>query len=230
MRSSALSRRGLAARALALAPVCAIVLGGLLAAPAGASVTGTVPGAIMRVMPDGTLTPLPSAHVIKPTITAAGIRSYDVTSPGLLSGIHACADIGNDGTYHAILCADMWAAPEDNGLIEVSPVVQAYCQVGNTSTVVQCANAEVLMEVARGTNDGLPASIAQCGHSAGPCPTGKFEKIGTPGDVSGTCGGVGTQDEVWTVLGNGSSIQLPKSDQTKKLASNLASQHALICG
>ena len=115
MRSSPLSRRGLAARALALAPVCAIALGGLLAAPAGASVTGAVPGAIMRVMPDGTLTPLPSAHVIKPTITAAGIRSYDVTSPGLLSGIHACADIGNDGTYHAILCADMWAAPEDNG-------------------------------------------------------------------------------------------------------------------
>jgi hypothetical protein len=233
MRPLTWSRRGLAGSALALAAACAVLVGGLLAAPASASTPAMASSAIMRVMPDGTLAPLPSTNVIKPTVNAAGIKSYDVTTGGLLSGIHTCTEIGSDiYANEAIVCANLYAQPDTNGLIIVAPAVQAYCQLDNSPQDVTCANIEVSIEVGRGVGDVVGNSVKECGHSAGSCPVNsKLAFTGSFSDVSGACLGVGTQDEVWTVIqGASTAIELPDSDVTKVLGPNLASQHALICG
>ena len=229
--------RCLAVSAPALALACAALIGGLSAAPASASAPALAPApmvassAIMRVMPDGALAPLPSANVIKPTVTASGIKTYVVTEAGYLSGIHTCTELGTDPYGHeAIVCANMWAQPGSGGTILVAPAIQAYCQVGSTDTDVTCANIDESMAVGLGSGGTAGGGSAGCGHSLGSCPANqKYTVIGVGQPVSGNCKGIHTQDEVWTVIKENTSVELPVSDETWVLSSNLSSQHALIC-
>lgn len=217
----------------AIAPASATVQHPAAAQTARASTPTMASSAIMRVMPDGTLAPLPSTNVIKPTATASTIKTFIITTGGLLSGIHACADMapGPDSDNHyGVVCANLWAQPGPNGTITVSPAISAYCQVGLTTTDVTCAQIDVEMELGLGNSTVSGFTGSGCGHKFGSCPVNaKYNLVGQPTNVSGGCLGTKTQDEVWTVLLANMDIELPVSDMDTFLPANLASQHALVC-
>jgi hypothetical protein len=238
MRFSPLPRRGTAARALALAPACAIVLGGLLAAPASAAMATTGPAA--TAAPTATVwtartgtVPLASVNVIKPSVTAAGVKEYHIKTGGLLSGIHKCVNLGTDGTYQGVVCADLWAQPSGNaeGDIFVSPALEAYCQVGSTTTIKTCSSIDAFEFSANAFQLEGPPSGAQCGAGFAACPANqRYELIGQHLAVTNGCGGTGSDNEVWTVVEAGTKVDLPSpSFKNLTLGTNLASQHAIVC-
>lgn len=110
-----------------LAPLAtAVTIGvGLLASPGSPAVaavgggTSHAPTAKLVIIP-AQIRNLSSenaaqGNVIKPSVTAAGIATYHVTSAGPLAGIHACRSLGSDSTNQGVECADLYAAPDGSG-------------------------------------------------------------------------------------------------------------------
>jgi hypothetical protein len=179
---------------------------------------------IIRSMPESAS----KVKVIKPTVAATGIPTFHVTSAGTLAGIHACLSLGSDGTNQGVECADLYAAPDGNGGVDVFPEAEGFCNHG--TSYPQCANVDILLNVNLGTGAAGTTDEGVCGHSHGDCvKNNRNFFIGNDGfDLTG-CGGVGTSSEVWTVDWTGSVIELPTSGMNVTSTSNLGSGHALVC-
>jgi hypothetical protein len=223
-----------------LAPLAAAatIVVGLLASPGSPAVAAIgghtsqaptarvvmIPAQVKRLVTDNAS----KGNVLKPSMTAAGIPTFYVTSAGALAGVHACLSLGTDGTNQGVECADVYAAPDGNGGVYVFPEAEGFCNHG--SSYPQCANVDILLNVNLGTGAGSPIDEGICGHSYGNCVNNARNYfIGEDGfDLSG-CGGVGTSSEVWTVDWTGSTIELPKSGKNVTSTSNLGSGHAIVC-
>lgn len=239
-------RRG---RLLAGALAIGAILTGTLAGSAQASgVPVGRPAATSqagRVMASGSRSP----HMIYPSrfvrVRVAGrngassvenIPIYVVTSGGFLKGIHACRALGNDESTQAVMCADIFADPDNNHGVEVAAGVEGICQnLVNRNDFPRCANIAMTFGIHSAAINFGDSTFDECGHNGELCDIPREIFEGPNFDLPATPGGgcdttVGGPNEVWTVIQSGSSIELPISADTRDLAANLGSQHAIVCG
>lgn len=135
---------------------------------------------------------------------------------------HSCADIGNDGTTKAVLCADLI----DNGNGTFGGAAEGVCVRLSDGAYVQCAHIHIY--VALETTDGQIGEVGepQCGHEFGDCPhNDRFIRYTDTLGISGC-------HDYWTVVFAGSYIQLPgvTGEGFRTLSANLGSGHTIICG
>jgi len=225
-----------------LAPLAAAatIVAGLAASPASPAVAAV--GGHPAQAPAARLVRIPAqvrrlaledaakGKVIRPSLTAAGIPVFIVTSPGTLAGVHACLKLGTFRGNQAVECADLFATPDGNGGVDVFPAAEGFCN--NGSSYPQCANVDIDFNVNSGNGLGSLHDSGICGHSAGNCADNNRNYfIGNDGLGLGSgCGGAGTINEVWTVDWTGSTIELPGgTGDTVASSSNLGSGHAIVC-
>jgi serine/threonine-protein kinase len=163
---------------------------------------------------------------------------------------HKCAIIGsaydaNSGvgtTVEGIVCADVLTATESGGYTARAQL-EVYCQTTGGADV-QCADAIAVGELANEPN-GVVASTGayQCGHSYGPCATGRnYIETGTYSysgvSMSSCSSDTRTATDSWglAVGGGSTKIELPGSDDWVSLTSsnaddgsNQSTGHNYIC-
>jgi hypothetical protein len=163
------------------------------------------------------------------------IPVYRVVTPGFISGMHACRALGNDGSTQGVMCADLFAERDNTGGVQVSATVEGACEsLANRNIFPECAEIDMFFSAHRAQSDfGDPLTLEQCArHFNDPCSTPReFFEAAPLHDIPGPCNtSVGGPNEVWTVVGLGSSIELPVSGAVRFLAANLGSNHGIICG
>ena len=152
---------------------------------------------------------------------------------------HVCHILGTDDDYHqAVVCVDLNTRVVGTQ-VEVQGEVEAYCQDDN-GTDVQCANIMSGGEISGAA--GVWASYAgDCGHSLGPCPTGREYSLSNwmgDGTESGESGCASNPAEaLWSIaVGVATTIELPGSDDSYTLSNtdpndgvNQSTGHYYIC-
>jgi hypothetical protein len=163
--------------------------------------------------------------------STASIPVYIVTSPGLLSGIHACRVLGSDDFTQGVACADLFAEPDGSGGVEVTAETEGICQIIGSNSFPECANITMLFSVNSAVAHNLGGVFSgECGHQFGPCESPRTFFAGNFWDIPGPCNASpGSRNEVWTVVFGGADIELPSTGDQRFLASNLGSQHAIVC-
>lgn len=156
---------------------------------------------------------------------------------------HQCTVIGEVDGYQGVVCADLLT-----GLLGsqywVEGRVEAYCQT-DAGVEVQCADVDLLYgEMADGGGGNTLIGGTQCGHSYGPCSTGRnyaysrsnfyYDTSTYPVSCSSSTGSI---TQVWAVAAGGVvGIELPKSDKWVYLSTansndggNESTGHYYIC-
>lgn len=139
------------------------------------------------------------------------------------ANVHSCKSLGNDGITQAIVCADVIDdSAQGPGWVEIK--VEAMCQnLSLTTFYPQCADIS-LGYGADATNQlvGAVDYTHWCGHTAGPCPTGRLIESFV-GQVFDIC------QKVQTYVLSGARIALPGSGEVKWLSGNFFSAGTTIC-
>jgi hypothetical protein len=135
-------------------------------------------------------------------------------------GVHTCTVVGwAVKGYEAVVCADIVVTADYNygNNFDVTGSIEAYCQTVAGQTV-QCANIDAQGAFGSASLGILYGPTYNCGHSYGPCPTGRADI------VQGTFSYWVHDDcslpayNVWTtVLGDNTEIELPVSDSLMQL-------------
>lgn len=215
-----LGRRSLASSLLGAVTIAAAVL----TSPASPATASTHSGSLSA----------PALKIVKltPKMRADAIASMEkgqtfnaAASVGLVGGVHACKDLGNDGTTHGVVCADMYAATDSDGVdVDVFPGAEAVCQ--NSGGATQCADVKLTINVDFGDGFQGTKDLEVCGHSNGSCASGDRNYwVGPDGYRIPRGGGAGTASDVWTVIWPGSDIELPGSAKFVTLPGTFGSQH-----
>jgi hypothetical protein len=215
-----------AAAAVFAAPTSALASGPTQTSPV---TTASPPTEISctQLSSDGSVNGIPIYYVV---------ANQGVSPVYCLKGIHNCEALGNDGVTQAVVCADLIAQANGSGDVDVISQAEGYCQnLANNSDYPQCANVEMTSELAD-AGAGISGPVTQyCGHTHGNCVNngrnyfyaGEWVLPYTAG-----CGGPGSDYELWSdITGHAldTTIEVPVSDSQFSLASNLASQHAIVC-
>ena len=176
---------------------------------------------------------------------AAALPILHTSMSGSGQEAHECTVVGNDGTTQGVVCVDILTGIYDSNSGEGSYAkdqVEVYCQNISSGADVQCANALVTFgfyNAAGGANSGTD----ECGHSYGPCATGRNYYSNTTFDYpwsswsdSNCASDSNGATSVWAVAfgGGDTVIELPGSDKSVSLVSgndggNESSGHYFIC-
>ena len=143
---------------------------------------------------------------------------------------HECSIIGSaedsniDGTVEGVVCADIVTSTGSGGYAALAQI-EIYCQTPEGATV-QCADAITTAELANASAGVVETSGAwQCGHSYGPCATGRnyVKTINTTysASLSECSSNVADDTDTWglAVGGGSTEIELPGSDDWVSLTS-----------
>jgi hypothetical protein len=161
---------------------------------------------------------------------------------------HVCTVIGSaedsniDETVQGVVCADLVTSSGSGDYMALAQV-ELICQTTEGATV-QCADAVTTAELSNVSGGVVETSGAwQCGHSYGPCATGRnyvktinYTYSGT--SMSDCSSNAGSATDTWGLaVGDGSTkIELPGSDDWVSLSSsnaddgtNQSTGHHYIC-
>jgi hypothetical protein len=183
-----------------------------------------------------------TAALVGTTATASaatGEGGFTILNASAGNEAHVCTILGTDDDYHeAIVCVDINTKVSGDQVL-VQGQLEAYCQDDN-GTVVQCANITDGGEISS-TGGVWSEYAADCGHSLGPCPTGReyahssWMGDGTEAGESGCASN--TAEALWSIaVGVSTTIELPGSDDSYTLSntdpndgSNESTGHYYIC-
>jgi hypothetical protein len=183
-----------------------------------------------------------TAALVGTTATASaatGEGGFTILNASAGNEAHVCTILGTDDDYHeAIVCVDINTKVSGDQVL-VQGQLEAYCQDDN-GTVVQCANITDGGEISS-TGGVWSEYAADCGHSLGPCPTGReyahssWMGDGTEAGESGCASN--TSEALWSIaVGVSTTIELPGSDDSYTLSntdpndgSNESTGHYYIC-
>lgn len=160
---------------------------------------------------------------------------------------HVCTVIGsaedsNIGeTVQGVVCADIVTSSGSGGYSALAQI-ELICQTTEGATV-QCADAITTAELADETGGVVETSgVWQCGHSYGPCATGrdyvKTINYTYSASMSNCSSSTGAATDTWglAVGGGSTKIELPGSDDWVTLSSanaddgsNQSTGHHYIC-
>jgi len=161
---------------------------------------------------------------------------------------HKCTVIGSandsniDGTVEGVVCADIVTSSDSSGYQALAQI-ELICQTPEGATV-QCADAITTAELANASGGVVETSGSwQCGHSYGPCATGrdyvKTINYSYPATSMSDCSSnAAAATDTWGLAVGGSSteIELPGSDDWVSLSSsnaddgtNQSTGHFYIC-
>lgn len=143
---------------------------------------------------------------------------------------HVCQVIGADSYGNqAVVCTDLLSNDYGGGYT-AQVRTEVYCQDADTD-LVRCANIVVTNETAYAPASGGTVTSAdfsdRCGHSSGNCPATRFYATGfevptnLPACIAAAWG-------VTETTSPGTSVELPKSDQTVPLPANYGTPHTSI--
>jgi len=182
-----------------------------------------------------------------PVLFAAVVTLIGLATPAYASELglyaadgdiaHSCKVIGSADGYQAVVCADIITGLYNSDEYYARGQIEVYCQT-DSGTTVECANIYAEGVFSDGGGDLDDVGSYACGHSFGPCPSGR--EIIREGEYifldNNVCADGGYSD-VWTVVyGGNTQIELPKSDETIELDAsngndgiNYSSGHYLAC-
>lgn len=143
---------------------------------------------------------------------------------------HVCKVIGADSYGNqGVVCTDLLANDYGGGYT-AQVRTEAYCLDAGTG-LVQCASVTVTNETAYAPASGGTVASAdfsdRCGHGSGNCPATRFYATGfevptnLPACIAAAWG-------VTETTSPGTSVELPKSDQTVPLPANYGTPHTSI--
>ena len=170
---------------------------------------------------------------------ATGVEGFTILDASAGNEAHVCHILGTDDDYHeAIVCVDINTKVSGDQVL-IQGQLEAYCQDDN-GTVVQCANIMDGGEISS-TGGVWSSYAADCGHSLGPCPTGReyahssWMGDGTESGESGCASN--TSEALWSIaVGVSTTIELPGSDDSYTLSNtgpndgaNESTGHYYIC-
>lgn len=142
---------------------------------------------------------------------------------------HVCEVIGSDSYGdQAVVCTDLLANDYGGGYT-AQVRTEAYCVDINTG-LEQCADITVSNQTAYTAASGTIASAVYtdgCGHSSGSCPSTRFYATGfeAPTNLPACITSAWGVTVDWAA---GTSIELPKSDQTVTLPANYGTPHTSV--
>lgn len=194
-----------------------------------------------------TLTALALAVASANDASAASLPILHGSTTGPGQEAHQCTVIGNDGTTEGVVCIDILTGLSDSSSGAgdyAKDQVEAYCQHMATGADVQCANAMATLGLYNGAGQGN-SSTFECGHSHGPCSTGRNYWTNTDFNYpwsswsDANCAlSVTEPTQVWAVAfgDNDTVIELPGSDKNVELSTassndsgNESTGHYFIC-
>jgi hypothetical protein len=162
---------------------------------------------------------------------AASVPVYYISSSneGLLTGIHACEELGSYKGTQGIVCADLYASINSSGGVSVQSEEEGYCQ--GSAGYVECASIAFVTDIAVAAPSGTDVYDNQdqaCGHTLGACLSGRNYFRGTvPLAPDGCNTAPGDGSEFWTTIVPDTGIELP-GDVDVVLTGNLSSPHAIV--
>jgi hypothetical protein len=174
-------------------------------------------------------------------VGSASAASLPVLDASEFQMAHKCTVIGSADGYQGVVCADIVTGvvnpPYPTGYYWALGQVELICQT-TAGVTVQCANAKAEVNLyGEGWNVGT--TTWQCGHSYGPCSTGRnywtTDENGAvygPGWTYSNCtSSIDNVTQVWSVVfgGGATTIELPVSDKTVSLTGNLSPGHYFAC-
>jgi serine/threonine protein kinase len=186
--------------------------------------------------PSPSSTPVTDAGGFSILYASAGQQAHDCTILG------SAEDSNIGAAVQGVVCADIVTSSDSGGYLALAQI-EVYCQTPEGATV-QCADALTQAELSNASGGVAETSAAwQCGHSYGPCATGRnyvktinFSYSGM--SMSDCSSNVGATTDAWGLaLGSGSTkIELPGSDDWVSLSSsnaddglNQSTGHYYIC-
>jgi serine/threonine-protein kinase len=185
--------------------------------------------------------PSPSSSPSTTTVTDAGGLPVLYADEG--QEAHICTVIGSAydgdtgvrGTVQGVVCADILTASASGGY-SAQGQLELICETP-AGVDVECADAVAQGELVNAANGVAAFTVAyQCGHSFGPCATGRnYVKTGsssyTGTTVSSCWSNIGSATDAWALaLGGGSTrIELPGSDDWVSLSGNESTARYYIC-
>ena len=197
--------------------------------PSAGRTTGST-GPSASASPSSSVSSSPSPSGTAPT-DAGGVPIL-YASTGQMA--HKCAILGSaedsniDGPVQGIVCADIVTSTGSGGYNALAQI-EIYCQTPEGATV-QCADAITTADLANASGGVAETSGSwQCGHSYGPCATGRnYDKTINytySASLSDCASNLGAATDTWGLaVGGGSNtkIELPGSDTWVSLNSSTA--------
>jgi serine/threonine protein kinase, bacterial len=185
--------------------------------------------------------PSPSSSPSATTVTDAG--GLPVLYADEEQEAHTCTVIGSAydgdagvrGTVQGVVCVDILTS-SDSGGYTAQGQLEVLCETP-AGVDVECADAVAQGELVNAAG-GVAAFTAayQCGHSYGPCATGRnYIKTGISSysgtSVASCWSNVGSATDAWALaVGGGSTrIELPGSDDWVSLSGNQSTARYYIC-